>query len=210
MNRRDFAIAMAVTPLVAQVARAATDVVQGRDYLELPTPMPVAVPGKIEVIEFFGYWCPHCNELEPKLEPWVKTLPANVNFRRIPVAWQDAHIPYQRLYYALEAMGFGNGIHPKVFKAIHEQHLPLGSDAAITAFATAIGVDRAKLTDAMKGFSVSLKLGPANQQAKSYQIEGVPTLVVNGRYATSPELAKGDVQALRVVDALIKKVKTQR
>jgi protein dithiol oxidoreductase (disulfide-forming) len=210
MNRRDFAITLAATPLMAQFARAATEVVAGKDYIELPTPMPVAVPGKTEVIEFFGYWCPHCNELEPKLEPWVKALPANVHFRRIPVAWQDGQIPYQKLFYALEAMGVGNEVHAKVFKAIHEQHLPLGNDAATATFATAIGVDKAKLLDAMKGFSVSLKLGPANQSAKSYQIEGVPTLVVNGRYETSPEMAKGDVQALRVVDALIQKVKTQR
>jgi len=210
MNRRDFVIAMAVTPVMAQFSHAATEVVQGKDYLELQTPMPVAVPGKIEVIEFFGYWCPHCNELEPKLEPWVKALPAHVNFRRIPVAWQDAQVPYQKLFYALEAMGVSNDIHPKVFKAVHEQRLGLDNDAAIAAFATAIGVDRAKLADAMKGFSMSLKLAKANQNAKSYQIEGVPTLVVNGRYATSPELAKGDIQALRVADALIQRAKTQR
>ena len=210
MNRRDFVIAMAVTPLIAQFSHAATGVVQGKDYLELQTPMPVAVPGKIEVIEFFGYWCPHCNELEPKLEPWVKALPAHVSFRRIPVAWQDAQVPYQKLFYALEAMGVSNDIHPKVFKAVHEQRLGLDNDAAIATFATAIGVDRAKLADAMKGFSMSSKLGKANQNAKSYQIEGVPTLVVNGRYATSPELAKGDIQALRVADALIQRAKTQR
>lgn len=210
MNRRHFAIAMAVTPLMAKFVHAATEVVQGKDYLELPTPMPVAVAGKIEVIEFFGYWCPHCNELEPKLEPWVKALPASVNFRRIPVAWQDGHIPYQKLFYALEAMGASIDIHQRVFKAVHEQHLPLGSEAALATFATAIGVDRVKLAEAMKGFSVSSKLGTANQQAKSYQIEGVPTLVVNGRYATSPEMAKGDVQALRVVDALIQRTKLQR
>jgi len=107
-------------------------------------------------------------------------------------------------------MGVGNDIHPKVYKAIHQQGLRLDNDAAIATFAAAIGVDAAKLANTMKGFSVSSKLGAANQLAKSYQIEGVPTLVVNGRYVTSPELAKGDVQALRVVDALIQKARAQR
>lgn len=210
MNRRDFAIAMAATSVLAQFAHAATEPVEGKDYLKLQTPMPVAVPGKIEVLEFFGYWCPHCNELEPALEPWVKALPAYVNFRRIPVAWQDAQVPYQKLFYALEAMGLGNNIHPRVYQAIHQQRLRLDNDAAIATFAAAIGVDAAKLAGAMKGFSVSSKLGAANQLSKSYQIEGVPTLVVNGRYFTSPELAKGDVQALRAVDALIQKARAQR
>jgi thiol:disulfide interchange protein DsbA len=189
---------------------AATPVEAGTDYQVLQTPMPVAVPGKIEVIEFFGYWCPHCNAFEPRLESWVKTLPKDVVFKRIPVAWQDGQIPYQRLFYALEAMGASHDVHAKVFKAIHEQHLRLDGDANLAAFATAIGVDKTKLVNAMKGFSVDAWMRTANQQAKSYQIEGVPTLAVNGMYVTSPEMAKGEVQALNVVDALIQKARARR
>jgi thiol:disulfide interchange protein DsbA len=210
MNRRDFAVAVAIGPLMAQFATAATDPVAGKDYVQLPTPMPVAVAGKIEVIEFFGYWCPHCNDLEPKLEQWVKALPADVNFRRIPVAWQDPHIPYQKLFYALEAMGAGNDVHAKVFKAFHEQRLRLDNEAAIGAFAAAIGVDKSKLMDALKGFTVATKIRTASQQVTSYQIEGVPTLAINGKFMTSPEMAKGELQALRVADALIVKARTQR
>jgi thiol:disulfide interchange protein DsbA len=210
MNRRDFAIAVAIGPLMAQFATAATDPVAGKDYVQLPTPMPVAVAGKIEVIEFFGYWCPHCNDLEPKLEQWVKALPADVNFRRIPVAWQDPHIPYQKLFYALEAMGANSDIHGKVFKAFHEQRLRLDNEAAIATFAAAIGVDKGKLMDALKGFTVATKIRTASQQATSYQIEGVPTLAINGKFMTSPEMAKGELQALRVADALIVKARSQR
>ncbi len=210
MNRRNFAITMALTPFATTLVHAATQLVEGQDYALLKPPMPVAVPGKIEVIEFFGYWCPHCNAFEPKLEAWVKTLPRDVTFRRIPVAWQDGHVPFQRLFYALEAMGVSNDIQPKVFKAFHEQHLRFGSDADIATLATAIGVDKTKLTAELKAFSVDSKVRTANQQTKGYQIEGVPSLAVNGSYVTSPEMAKGETQALNVVDALIQKARTQR
>ncbi|MDR3371951.1 thiol:disulfide interchange protein DsbA/DsbL [Rhodoferax sp.] len=210
MNRRDFAIGIALTPLSATWVHATVQLEAGTDYQALQTPLPVSVPGKIEVIEFFGYWCPHCNAFEPRLEPWAKALPKDVVFRRIPVAWQEGQVPYQRLFYALEAMGVSNDIHSKVFKAIHEQHLRLDSDANMATFAAAIGVDKTKLVDAMKGFSVDAWMRTANQLAKSYQIEGVPTLAVNGMYVTSPEMAKGEVQSLNVVDALIKKARTRR
>jgi protein dithiol oxidoreductase (disulfide-forming) len=210
MNRREFAIGMALTPLAAKSVHAATPVEAGTDYLILQTPMPVAMPGKIEVIEFFGYWCPHCNVFESKLEPWVKALPKDVVFRRIPVAWQEGQIPYQRLFFALEAMGVKDDVHPKVFKAVHEQHLRLDGEANIASFATAIGVDRIKLTDALRAFSVDSRIRTATQQAKSYQIDGVPSLVVNGMYVTSPEMAKGEVQALNVVNVLIQKGKARR
>lgn len=201
---------MTLAPLATSAVRAAPDIQEGTDYTRLPTPMPVAVSGKIEVIEFFGYWCPHCNSLEPKLEPWVKALPSDVNFRRIPVAWQEGQVPYQKLFYALEALGANKDIHPKVFKAFHEQHLRLDSDANTAAFAAAIGVDKVKLAEALNAFAVASKIKIAAQQASSYQIEGVPTLVVNGKYATSPETAKGELQALKVLDALIQKARTQR
>lgn len=208
MNRREFALGMALTPLFVKSVHAATPVTAGTDYQILQTPMPVSVPGKIEVIEFFGYWCPHCNAFEPRLESWVKTLPKDVVFKRVPVAWQDGQIPYQKLYFALEAIGAKDDVHAKVFKAIHEQHLRLDGDANMATFATAIGVDKTKLVAAMKAFSVDSWMRTANQQAKSYQIEGVPSLAVNGMYVTSPEMAKGEIQALNVVNTLIQKART--
>ena len=209
MKRRDLVIAMAIAPLATGAVRAASEVQEGKDYTRLKAPIPVAVPGKIEVIEFFGYWCPHCKSLESKLEPWVKTLPSDVNFRRFPVAWQDGQIPYQKLFYALEALGASKEIHPKVFKAFHDQYLRLDSDASTAAFATAIGVDKAKLSEALNAFSIAAKIRVATQQASAYMIEGVPTLIVNGEFATSPEIAKGEAQALKVTEALIQKVRSQ-
>lgn len=210
MNRRDFALGLGATALLAQSARAATEPVEGKDYTKLGTPVPVAVAGKIEVIEFFGYWCPHCSQLEPVLEPWVKKLPSDVNFRRIPVAWQAQHVPFQKLYFALEAMGAGGEVHRKVFDAVHVQRLRIDNDGAIGGFAGVIGVDKARLLDEMKGFTVASKLNVANKSFASYQVNGVPTLAVNGRFLTSPEMAGGEEQALRVAEALIRKARTTR
>jgi len=168
------------------------------------------VPGKTEVIEFFGYWCPHCNELEPSLEAWVKKLPADVNFRRIPVAWQAMHQPFQQLYYALEAMGVSPEFHGKVFRAVHGDRLRLETDAGLAAFAGANGLDKTKLADLMKGFTVASKCQTATKAFKTFGIDGVPTLVVDGRYITSPALAGGEAPVFDVLDALIRKGKSAR
>jgi thiol:disulfide interchange protein DsbA len=204
MNRRDFALGLGATPLMLGAAWAASDPVDGKDYSRLSTPIPVAVPGKVEVIEFFGYWCPHCNELEPKLEAWVKKLPADVNFRRVPVAWQEAQVPLQKLYYALEALGISANIQTKVFQAVHMQHLRLDGDAGLASFASANGIDKAKLADAMKSFGVAAKIRAANQLFAAYRIDGVPTLAIHGRFVTSPEQTGGEDRALLVADALIR------
>jgi len=211
MLRRDFTFGLATTTLLARAARAAGEPVQGKDYTVLTSPAPVtAAAGKIEVIEFFGYWCPHCRALEPHLEPWLKKLPADVVFRRVPVAWQRAQEPYQRLYYALEALGVPQEVHGKVFEALHAQGLRLDTDAGLATFAAANSLDKAKLADAMKSFGVAAKLRAADQLWKAYGIEGVPTLAVNGRYLTSPALAGSDDRALEVAEALVRKVRAKQ
>lgn len=211
MKRREFAIALGVGPLLGRPAWAAVEAVEGKNYIRLSTTVPVAVPGKIEVIEFFGYWCPHCNAFEPTLEAWVKQLPADVNFRRVPVNWRPAqHEPYQKLYFALEVLGYGEAIQQKVYDAVHVQRLRLETDAGLTAFTNANGIDKGKLVDAIKSFTVASKSRAATQLVTTYRIEGVPTLAVNGRYVTSPEAAGGEQNALQVVDALIRKARTER
>ena len=204
MKRRYIAFALAAMPWLAHPAWAAGEPTEGKDYTRLQSAVPLAVPGKIEVIEFFGYWCPHCNSLEPKLEAWIAKLPPDVNFRRIPVGWQAMHVPYQKLFFALEALGLGGEIHQKVFNAVHVQGLHLEVDAGITSFAASNGIDKAKLLDAMNGFTVASRLRMANQLFGAYHVEGVPTLAVNGRFVTSPEQAGGEEKALQVADALVR------
>lgn len=209
MKRRNFALGMGAAPLWLQSsAWAADEAVEGKNFTRLQKPVPVALPKKVEVIEFFGYWCPHCNHLEPALEAWLKKLPAHVNFRRVPVAWREDQIPLQKLYFGLEALGMLDAVHAKVFQAVHVQHQRMVTDADIATFAQANGIDKAKLANAMTGFAGATKLRMANQLIAAYQIEGVPTFGVNGQFVTSPELAKGEDQALRVTEALVRRAKT--
>lgn len=210
MKRRDFTLGLSAgglaSLLAASPAYAQGEPVEGREYTRLQTPQPVSTPaGKVEAVEFFGYWCPHCNAFEPSLDAWVRKLPADVVFRRIPVAFNAAHEPYQKLYYALEAMGVLDTMHRKVFNAVHVQHMRLEKDSELQALATANGLDGAKLLDSMKSFSVATKCNQAKQAARAWAIDGVPTLGVQGRYMTSVGQAGGHEQALRVMDALIQK-----
>jgi thiol:disulfide interchange protein DsbA len=207
MKRRHFSIALAAVPFAASSVWAADEAIEGKTFIRLKQPVPVSASKKVEVVEFFGYWCPHCNHLEPTLEAWVKKLPASVSFRRSPVAWQEGHIALQKLYFGLEALGLVDTMHAKVFLAIHVQRQRMTTDADIAAFAQANGIDKAKLANAMNDFAASNKVRVANQMMTAYQVEGVPTFGVQGQFVTSPEMANGEEQALRVIDALVRKVK---
>ena len=211
MQRRHFSLGLlGAAALPPRAAAQGGEPVEGKHYTRLAPPLPPAAQGKIEVSEFFGYWCPHCRTLEPRLEAWAKKLPPDVALRRVPVSWQPQHEPYQRLYYALEALGLPGEIHAKVFDAVQVQKLRFEVDSAVALFAGANGIDPAKLLDAMKGFAASNKARAATQQFRSHGLNGVPAFGVHGRFVTGPGLAGGDAQALQVVDALIRKVRASR
>ncbi|HEY6352910.1 MAG TPA: thiol:disulfide interchange protein DsbA/DsbL [Burkholderiaceae bacterium] len=210
MNRRRFAIhlaAAAAAPGLPLAARAEGAPVEGRDYARLVQPLPMPATGKIEVVEFFGYWCPHCNSFEPTLDAWSRKLPADVVFRRVPVAFSAPQEPYAKIYFTLEAMGLLEQMHRKVFAAIHVQHQHLEKDSEILAFMTANGVDATKFSDTYRSFTVASKFKQARQLADAYRIDGVPTLGIQGRFFTSPSLAGGAEQALRVTDQLIQRAR---
>lgn len=206
MNRRDAVRHLSAGLVLASPAAslwAQGALQEGKDYVRVANPVPVP-PGKVEVVEFFGYWCPHCNAFEPALDAWVRKLPAaQVSFRRIPVAFQGWHESYQRLYYALEMLGLLDGLHRKVFAAIHVEHKRFDKDADVLAFASANGADGAKIVDAMKSFSMATKVRQAGQLASAFHIDGVPTLGIQGRWMTAPSMAGSAERALAVADALI-------
>ena len=210
MNRRDFTLlqlALAATGLASHAGvRAQGAPVEGRDYARLAQPIALPTTGKVEVVEFFGYWCPHCYSFEPVLDGWVRKLPDNVAFRRVPVSFSAPQEPYQRIYFALEAMGQLDTMHRKVFTAIHVQKMRLDKEADIVALMTANGIDGAKFSETFKSFTVASKAKQARQLADAYRIDGVPTLGIHGRFFTSPSLAGGHEQALKVADFLIQRV----
>lgn len=183
---------------------APTGLREGKDYLALRTPAPTDVPaGKVEVLEFFSYNCPHCAALEPSLEAWSKKLPADAVLRRVPVPFiGDAEVK-QRLYYTLEAMGKLGELHGKVFDAIHRQRINLSGEKATLDWLAKQGVDTAKYREIAKSFSIAGKLRRATQLTDAYRVEGVPAFGVGGRYYTDGTLAGSLERALQVVDALI-------
>lgn len=175
----------------------------GRDYVELSPPQPVEARGKVEVIEFFYYGCPHCARLEPELKAWAKRLPPYVVLKRQPVAFNDNWLPLTRAYYALEALGQVERLHEAVFAAIHDQGINLADANTFFDWAAKKGVDRAQLAAAYNSFSVSAKALRAKEIAGRYKIDGVPAFVVNGRYQTSAGLTGGNRKLFETLDALI-------
>ncbi len=211
MNRRDFSttfagLGLAGTSLSLPVL-AQEKPVEGKDYVRLGQPQPVP-PGKIEVVEFFWYGCPHCNSFEPLIEAWSKKLADDVVFRRVPVAFRDEpFVAHQKIYYALEGLGQLEAAHRKVFYAIHNDRMRLDKLPDIAAFMGKNGVDAAKFTDMYNSFSVQTKANQARKLAEAYRIDGVPAMGIHGRYFTSGTLAGSAPRALQVTDYLIQTIR---
>ena len=159
---------------------------EGVDYIEVKPPQSVDSPNKIEVIEFFWYRCPHCYALEPELESWVKRLPRDVQFKRVPGILNEDWAVDARIHYALEAMGEVDRLHRLLFDAIHQQGgVRLRGDAFgkwVADWLAKQKVDMAKYDAALHSFTVESKLRRAAQMARSYGLDGVPSLTVQGRY----------------------------
>jgi thiol:disulfide interchange protein DsbA len=213
MKRRDFSIHLAGAGLglaFGGAARAQGAPVEGQHYVKLGTPAtvgPLPAGKKVEVVEFFWYECPHCFAFEPQLEAWVKKLPPDVAFRRVPVGFTARHVAAQKLYYALENMGQIEALHKKIFNAIHLQNQRLIAESDMVAFVSANGVDGAKFTEAFRSFQVSTQATKAKQLTDAYKIDGVPALGIHGRFYTSGSLAGTHERALAVADFLIQRAR---
>ena len=209
IKRRELCLGLAgAGMLLPGLAPAQDGPVEGTHFIRLSQPATTSSPGKIEVVEFFWYGCPHCNAFEPTLDAWSRKLPADVAFRRMPVALLEGWAVHQRIYFALEAMGQVEAMHRKTFYAIHKDRLPLDKPADIAAFMAKNGIDGAKFLENFDSFTVQTKARQANQLAAAYKIDGVPTLGVQGRFTTAPSLpAMGGSheRALAVVDFLIQR-----
>lgn len=216
MKRRVFSSRLfgagAAALLVPGAARAQGQPVEGKNYIRLSQPVPASAgPGRIEVIEFFWYGCPHCSVLEPVLETWVRQLPADVAFKRVPVAFgAEPFVAHQRIFYALESLGKIPAMQRKIFYAIHQDHLRLDQPAQIAAFMAANGIDAAAFMAAFNSFGIQTQLRQANQLVNGYKIDGVPAMGVDGRFYTSGALVGDNIQALSVTNFLIEKVRSSR
>jgi thiol:disulfide interchange protein DsbA len=183
-------LAAASLTILAATAHATPQApVNGTDYKTLEKAQSTDAPaGKVEVTEFFWYSCPHCYALDPALEDWVKKQGNAISFKRVPVMFRPSFVPQQKLYYTLETMGRLGDLHHKVFNAIHAERKQLDTDAQITDFIVAQGVDKAKFLDVYNSFGIQTKAKRAAQLQEGYKIDGVPTLAIDGRYMTSPSI----------------------
>ncbi len=200
------AVLAAVVPLSAAAQSAAPQ--EGNQYVRLKNPQPVETGKKIEVIEFFSYGCPHCGELEPFLQSWLKTMPADVQFRRIPVMFQERWIPLAKIYYTLEALGEEARLSPEVFSALHAKGLSLWQDKTFFDWAASHGLDRKKVEDMYNTFGIGGKVNRARLAAQAYQVQSVPLVVVDGKYVTNRVGSHSAMPPL--IDALVAKARAER
>ena len=183
---------------------------EGKQYERLKNPQPVETGNKIEVVEFFSYGCPHCADLEPYLEEWLKTLPPDVQFRRVPVLFQERWVALAKVYYTLDALGVEPKMSQDVFNAVHKQGINLAYDKVFFDWAATKGLDRKKVEDIFGSFSVTGKVNRAKQIAQNYNIQSVPTVVVDGKFITASDRVGTHAQIPAALDELVAKARSER
>lgn len=180
----------------------------GSKYQVINPRMSTDSGNKIEVAEFFWYRCPHCFQLEPALNAWIKKLPKDVAIRRIPAVLNESWLPLAKAYYTLELLN-KTQLHDEVFNAIHVQGIDLNNPDTLFDWAEKNGVNRKKFADTYHSFDVQTKVMRANQLTRDSQINGVPAFVVDGKYATSVSMAGSEDALFKTLDRLIEKARKE-
>lgn len=183
---------------------------EGKEFTRLKNPQPVESGAKIEVIEFYSYGCPHCRDLEEHLGPWIKKVPSNVSFKRVPVAFQAAWVNLGKIYYTLEALE-RDDLSAKVFQSIHSANVKLHEEKNFFDWAKTNGLDETKVKDLWNSFSLNSKMNRAKTLATNYGVDGVPMLFVDGKFKLQPHMLPGlhkDIPA--ALDFLIARAKSER
>ena len=210
MRRRAF-LALTLGVVLASIGpKAAAQLTEGKNYFRLKSPVQVESGKKIEVIEFFSYGCPHCAELEPYLDAWLAKVPADVQFRRVPVMFQERWFNLGKIYYTLDAMGEDAKLSPEVFTAIHGKNVSLWNDKTFFDWAASKGLDRKKVEDVYTSFAISGKMNRAKQQAQTFDIQSVPTVVVDGKFVTGSDKVGSHAQLPAAIDELVAKARSER
>jgi thiol:disulfide interchange protein DsbA len=171
---------------------------------------PIATGQRIEVVEFFWYGCPYCNALQPALESWLKRKPEDVELRRIPAVFRESWVPHARLYYTLEALGETDRLHQAVYHAYHTDRRDLGSGESTADWAAEQGIERARWLAAYNSAGVEQNLRQAIANTRLYEIQGTPSLVVDGRYVTSTGMTETVPGVIPILDDLILIAREQR
>ncbi|MGY4534097.1 thiol:disulfide interchange protein DsbA [Pseudomonas sp. TE3786] len=207
MRNLIFSAVLATASLIGMTATAtaAEPIEAGKQYVELSSPVPVSKPGKIEVVELFWYGCPHCYHFEPTINPWIKKLPDDVHFIRIPAMFGGVWDAHGQMFVTLETMGVEDKVHAAVFDAIQQQGKKLAKPEEMAEFLATQGIDKDEFLKTYNSFGVKSQVEKDKKLAMAYQISGVPTMIVNGKYRFDIGSAGGPDQALQVADQLIAK-----
>jgi thiol:disulfide interchange protein DsbA len=214
MKRREFTLAAAgTTGALAMPSTWAQGAKfeEGVDYLSLDKRVPTDVSaGKVEVIEFFWYSCPHCNAFEPRFESWIKSAPKDLVIKRAPVRFRDDFEAQQRMYYVLDALNKVDALHAQVFKAIHVERLNLSTAENLANWASAHGIERSKFMELFNSFGVATQAKRAAQLQEAFKVQGVPALGIGGRFYTDGSLAGSMERALQVTEFLAGEIRKGR
>jgi len=206
--RGGFALLAAVAfaaPAPAQETRARLDI----EY-RLIAPQPVETGDKIEVVDFFWYGCPHCNDFQPSLEDWSKRKPADVVLRRVPAVFRDSWAPHARIYYTLEQLGELERLHQKVYFSYHVEELQMSRPDVMERWAVANGIDRELWRKAYSSAAVDARIENAKRLTEAYTLQGTPSLVVDGRYLTSSSMVSSYPEMIQILEGLIRIARGKR
>lgn len=206
--RRELLLAVLLVPVLA-VAQPRTPVA-GKDYRQVKRPQPTDNPAKIEVLEFFAYTCPYCMTYAPVMKAWKKTLPADVEVKLVPVAFDKRGTPYAKIYYTLEALGKVDAMHEKVFDAVINQRMNFDKPEVLADFMAAQGIDKKQWNDAYNSFGVNSKANRAEQLWRAYEIDSTPSNAVAGKYYTAPSMVGSREGVTQVMDYLIAQERAAR
>ena len=208
LRRRHLLIAAALAPCLTHAQ--GREPKEQKDYTLVKPAQPTEGGNKIEVLEFFQYTCPHCASYDPILAGWRKTLPADVEYRRNPIAWNDQTLPHVKIYYALEALKKIEDLHGKVFRAVQVDRRPLLKTDEIADFMGANGIDRKQWLDTYNSFTVATRASRASQVWKAYKVDGTPAMAIDGRFMTAPHMVGTREGSLPVMDFLIQRARAER
>ncbi|MBN2646840.1 MAG: thiol:disulfide interchange protein DsbA/DsbL [Thiotrichales bacterium] len=207
MKRRQFLSSIGLTglALIAPNAWAKIALEAGVHYKLLAKPVAIA-PAKKKVVEVFGYSCPHCYHLEPSLHEWLKQKPQEVSFERMPVVFNNPNwIFMARAFFTAQELGILEASHNAFFDALHRDKKPLFTLEALADFYSQFGVDKKQFTDTYQGFSVDQQIRKAAKLTQEYQVEGVPAVIVNGKFLTDVPMAGSREDLWQTVDQLLQR-----
>jgi len=184
----------------------------GTDFDKTLQAIPTDTPNKIEVTEIFWYGCIHCYHMDPMLDAWVKKLPADVVFKRLPGLPQPAWTPMAKAFYAMEELNLSAKLHTALFDAINKDKTlnPADEVAAIAWMTKKSGLDKSKIESAFKSFSMNNKLNRAAQIFRTTGATGVPSLIIDGQFITSSTMAGSNEKALKVADYIIGNIRADK